>query len=115
MRRTVIRIGLAITAAFLLALVPEVGASASDFDPAYYAARYPDVYEAFGDNPIELYYHYLNFGMTEGRFKNAEEEKEGVASCSIDTYVDVDIENQTVTYFLNGEVVLSCPCVSGRA
>lgn len=113
-RKTLILIGTIITAAFLLAFIPEDKAYAGEFDAAYYAAKYPDVHEAIGDDPIELYYHYLNFGMTEGRFKNAEEEAEGVASCAIDTYVDVDIENQTVTYFVNGEVVLTSPCVTGK-
>ena len=29
------------------------------------------------------------------------------------TYIDVDITNQTLTYFVNGAVVLSTPCVTG--
>lgn len=114
MRKTVITVGATIIAVLFLALIPEFEAGASDFDPAYYAAKYPDVHEAFGDDPLELYNHYLNFGMDEGRFKNAEEEAAGTPSSTIDTYVDVDIENQTVTYYVNGEVVLSSPCVTGK-
>ena len=42
-----------------------------DFDPVYYAATYPDVYAAFGNNANLLYRHYLLFGKAEGRYPNA--------------------------------------------
>ncbi len=93
----------------LIFLFP-VKCSAAGFDPEYYAAKYPDVVAALGDSRQALLDHYLNFGITEGRFQNAEEEAAGTP-CS--TYVDVNIENQTVTYILNGEAVLSSPCVTG--
>ena len=94
--------------------VPAHASDTDDFDADYYAAAYPDVRAVYGNNAVELYHHYLNYGMKEGRFKNAEEEASGVASCSIDTYVDVDIANQTMTYYRDGEVVLTSPCVTGN-
>lgn len=39
----------------------------SKFDPAYYAAVYPDVFAVFGLNPQLLLNHYLTYGMKEGR------------------------------------------------
>jgi len=41
--------------------------AASEFDPAYYAATYPDVTAALGTDPQALLNHYLAFGMAEGR------------------------------------------------
>ena len=78
MRKSIIKVFSIVFAAFVFSLVSAIPASASGFDAAYYAAKYPDVHEAFGDDVIELYNHYLNFGMDEGRFKNAEEEAVGV-------------------------------------
>lgn len=37
------------------------------FDAEYYAAQYPDVAEALGTTEEALYFHYLTFGITEGR------------------------------------------------
>ena len=60
-------------AALLLVLsvlgMASVRAQASDFDPAFYAAQYPDVVAAYGKDPNALYSHYVNFGINEGRFK----------------------------------------------
>jgi lipoprotein-anchoring transpeptidase ErfK/SrfK len=95
--------------AFLILLFP-VKAQASGFDPVYYAQKYPDVVAVVGDSQQALINHYLTFGIGEGRFQNAEEEEAGTP---LNTYVDVDIPNQTVTYILNGESVLSSPCVTG--
>ncbi len=91
-------------------LLFSVSAEASGFDPAYYAEKYPDVVAVVGDSQPALINHYLTFGIGEGRFQNAEEEAAGTP---LNTYVDVDITNQTVTYILNGEAVLSSPCVTG--
>lgn len=41
--------------------------AASEFDPAYYAAVYPDVSLVLGTDPQALLNHYLNYGMAEGR------------------------------------------------
>ena len=56
-------------------------ASAGDFDPAYYAARYPDVAAAFGYDPTLLKMHYDLCGKLEGRFPNAAAEM-GLGSSS---------------------------------
>lgn len=42
-------------------------ASDSDFDAAYYAATYPDVVAALGNNPDTLYKHWTLIGKNEGR------------------------------------------------
>ena len=94
---------------FLIYLFP-VQTKATGFDPVYYAQRYPDVVEALGDSQSALLGHYLTFGINEGRFQNAEEEAAGTP---LSTYVDVNIEGQTMTYFQNGETMLSSPCVTG--
>lgn len=94
----------------LLSLFIPVQSKASGFDPEYYAQKYPDVVAALGDSRQALINHYLTFGINEGRFQNAEEEAAGTP-CN--TYVDVNLETQTVTYILNGEAVLSSPCVTG--
>ena len=41
------------------------------FDPAYYAATYPDVAAVVGNSPKALYAHYLKYGKIEGRKPNA--------------------------------------------
>ena len=41
--------------------------SAGRFDPAYYAATYPDVVAALGTDSQALLNHYLEHGMKEGR------------------------------------------------
>ncbi len=103
---------LALTAALFLAffITSHTTADAAGFDPVYYAAKYPDVAAALGTSQKALINHYLEFGIAEGRFQNAEEELMGIP-CN--TYVDVDLTNQTVTYIVNGQVAFSSPCVSG--
>ena len=41
------------------------------FDPAFYAATYPDVAAAMGTDPAMLYQHYVQFGKAEGRLPYA--------------------------------------------
>ena len=91
-------------------------AKAGDFDPSFYAQQYPDVVAAYGTDPSALYKHYLTFGIQEHRFKNAYE-----AAASADaqvampsTYVDVDLTNQILVYYQQGEVVLTSEIVSGN-
>lgn len=94
-----------------------VKAKASDFDAAYYAAKYPDVVAVYGTDASALYSHYLTFGINENRFKNAEEEKSGkqeITDTSGLTYVDVDIANQTMIFYQAGVPVLSSPIVTGN-
>ena len=45
-----------------------------NFDPKYYAERYPDIVETVGNNDYSLYMHYTSYGIDEGRFPNIEEE-----------------------------------------
>lgn len=113
-------------------------AEVTDFDPVYYAANNPDVVETFGNDPEILLAHYINCGKAEGRFKNLNEEVSGIIvepevavvepepvqpvslvgtvfeNLPYPTYVDVDIDNQTVSYFENNVLVMQSPCVTGK-
>ena len=56
--------------AFLCAIIllcESITAYAASFDPAFYAATYPDVAAVVGTDPQALYDHYINYGMKEGR------------------------------------------------
>ena len=101
------------------------------FDASYYANKYPDVTAALGTDYYALYKHYVTFGIKEGRYQNQYEEDNKIVNSSnldpnnlgslvtklpeYDTYVDVNIDLQMVTYFENGDVKFQSPCVSGRA
>ena len=93
-------------------------ALAGDFDPAFYAEQYPDVVAAYGNDPNALYKHYLTFGIQEHRFKNAYEA--AAAASAVEqvalpsTYVDVDIANQILVYYQQGEAVLVSEIVTGN-
>lgn len=101
---------MACMAAVAVFLASGLEAHASGFDPVYYAERYPDVANAVGTTQKALINHYLTFGIAEGRFQNAAEEAAGTP---LNTYIDVDLENQMVTYILDGNQVFQTPCVSG--
>ena len=105
-----LRIGAAAVILCIGLLTRGITVRASGFDPAYYAAKYPDVSAAVGTSQKALIKHYLTFGIGEGRYQNAEEEAAGKP---LNTYVDVDLTNQTVNYILNGVTVFTSPCVSG--
>lgn len=61
-------IGAAFCTAFLLTGIGAFPASAAQqFDPAYYAASYPDVAAVLGTDPQALLNHYLTCGIYEGR------------------------------------------------
>lgn len=111
-------------------IIPAITADAygPNFDPVYYANKYPDVVQVFGTtDPEVLYKHYLDYGIKEGRFQNVNEENaaKGLLTGILDesvvpvegyetyTYVDVDIEKQLVTYFKKGQIEFQCYCVSG--
>lgn len=94
----------------MVMFTPIIG-HATGFDPEYYARKYPDVVNAVGSSASALVNHYINFGIYEGRFQNEEEENAGTP---LNTYVDVDITNQTVTFVQNGVPILSTPCVTGN-
>ncbi|SFN49334.1 L,D-transpeptidase catalytic domain [Pseudobutyrivibrio sp. UC1225] len=111
-------------------------AEITDFDPVYYAANNPDVVATFGNDPQILMAHYINCGKAEGRYKNLNEELTGIIvepeviepeavetpsligtvfdNLPYPTYVDVDINNQTVSYFENNVLVMQSPCVTGK-
>ncbi len=105
-------------------------AKADGFDAGYYASKYPDVVNELGNDPGVLYQHYMTFGVNEGRFQNRQEEIDSLTGQTSDpapapaqnlaalpgggTYIDVNIASQTVTYYQNGEVKLSTPCVTGN-
>ena len=113
-------------------------AEITDFDPVYYAANNPDVVATFGNDPQILLAHYINCGEAEGRFKNVNEEATGIVvepqvavvepepvqqasligtvfdNLPYPTYVDVDLNNQTVSYFENNVLVMQSPCVTGK-
>ena len=89
---------------------------AGEFDPAFYGAMYPDVVAVYGTDPNALYSHYLTFGIYEKRFKNAQEAATGVIEPVTPPakYVDVDIANQSLVFYQNGEAVISTSIVSGN-
>jgi len=48
----------------------------NEFDPNYYMNKYPDVKKAYGTNSCDLFTHFENYGIKEGRFLNYEVEKQ---------------------------------------
>ena len=108
-----------------------VQAYGPEFDPVYYANKYPDVVAVFGTtDPEVLYKHYLDYGIKEGRYPSAAAEEKvrgystnltGILDESIVpqegyeklTYVDVDIDKQIVTYFYLGKLEWQSYCVTG--
>lgn len=103
-----------------------------NFDPVYYATKYPDVVQVYGTtDPEIMWYHYVNYGAKEGRFQNAYEEltaiyrngATGIIDPSIvpqpgyeaSSYVDVDINKQIVSFFNCGVLEWQAFCVTGTA
>lgn len=109
-RAKAVKAVMAVAVGFFMMLSVSITSRATGFDPEYYARKYPDVVNAVGSSTSALVNHYINFGIYEGRFQNEEEEKAGTP---LNTYVDVDIENQTVTFVQDGVPILSTPCVTG--
>ncbi len=79
-----------------------------DFDPVYYAQKYPEVAQALMNDPYCLYSHYIDIGSRNGYYRNLDEELS-----DLDTYIDIDLENQLVTLYEKGAAVLETACVSG--
>lgn len=52
-------------------LMPMTAFAAEKFDPAFYAATYPDVVNALGTDSNALYNHYVTYGQNEGRLPYA--------------------------------------------
>ncbi|MCR4989786.1 MAG: hypothetical protein K6A38_02865 [Lachnospiraceae bacterium] len=79
---------------FFTMLIPvKTYAEQGKFDPAYYAALYPDVVNALGTDPNVLYEHYVTYGIKEGRipFNGATpgQAVSGIASTSASTTLQV--------------------------
>ena len=108
-----------------------ISVKADGFDANFYAQRYPDVVAELGTDPGILYQHYVTFGKAEGRSQNQQEESAKLQNPNdvanpvavapapavdlpYSTYIDVDIDNQTMTYYENGQVCLQCPVVTGN-
>ncbi len=91
-------------------------AEACDFDAAFYGAMYPDVVAVYGTDPSALYSHYLTFGIHENRFKNAQEAATGIIEPITMplTYIDVDITNQSLIFYQDGQPVITTSIVSGN-
>lgn len=84
MLKIIKRLSLATAVSLALSLSMSVTTFAASFDPAFYAATYPDVSAALGTDSNALYTHYQNHGMKEGRlpYKGAKpgEKVDGIAS-----------------------------------
>ncbi len=55
----------------MMMFVPTQAMAAEKFDPAFYAATYPDVVAVLGTDVNALYNHYLTYGQKEGRMPYA--------------------------------------------
>lgn len=55
----------------MMMFVPAQAMAAEKFDPAFYAATYPDVVAVLGTDVNALYDHYLTYGQKEGRMPYA--------------------------------------------
>lgn len=55
----------------MMMFVPTQVMAAEKFDPAFYAATYPDVVAVLGTDVNALYNHYLTYGQKEGRMPYA--------------------------------------------
>lgn len=58
-------------AAGMMMFVPAQAMAAEKFDPAFYAATYPDVVAVLGTDVNALYDHYITYGQSEGRMPYA--------------------------------------------
>ena len=56
---------------FCIMISSSVCVMAAEFDPEFYANRYPDVVSVLGNSTDALYNHYLTYGMKEGRYPYA--------------------------------------------
>jgi lipoprotein-anchoring transpeptidase ErfK/SrfK len=116
MKRIILTISMCV---LLFSMIGGVSEAAGTFDAAYYARRYPDVVAELGTDPKALYDHYMTFGINEHRFQNAQEEADALAASNaaqnVTKYVDIDIANQTLTLYDNGEIRLQTACVTGTS
>lgn len=72
MRKRIVKVlATAVMIAGMVAFVPVQAKAAEKFDPAFYAATYPDVVAVLGTDVNALYNHYLTYGQNEGRMPYA--------------------------------------------
>lgn len=72
MRKRIVKVlATAVMIAGMVAFVPTQAMAAEKFDPAFYAATYPDVVAVLGTDANALYKHYLTYGQNEGRMPYA--------------------------------------------
>ncbi|WP_029324618.1 L,D-transpeptidase [Butyrivibrio sp. AE3004] len=124
--------------AIMIFATARVNAKADGFDANFYAKKYPDVVAAVGSDAEALYNHYVNFGIKEGRSQNQQEDSakyqamldgqtapptqqtaapaanQPVSGLPYNTYVDIDITSQSMTYYENGQVKLQSAVVTGN-
>ena len=77
--------------------VTTITSFAAEFDPVYYAATYPDVAAAFGNDAQALLNHYLTYGQKEGR-KPSANAAAGEAVTSVKTTTTTTTPAATTTY-----------------
>lgn len=65
--KKVIALGMAVTALAGAALKVSAVSMKDIFDAKYYASKYSDLKEAFGDDEEKLYQHFITYGLKEGR------------------------------------------------
>ncbi len=73
------KIILPVLAAVFIMTLSARGVYGADFDPVYYAQRYPDIANTVGCDEKALLDHYTTVGQKEGRYPNALAECEGRA------------------------------------
>ena len=73
------KIILPVLAAVFIITLSARGVYGADFDPVYYAQRYPDIANIVGCDEKALLNHYTTVGQKEGRYPNALAECEGRA------------------------------------
>ena len=103
---------------------PQQMADGNLFDPAFYAAAYPDVAAVFGTDPNMLYMHYVLAGQAEGRLPYADTGLNIVAAAPMPVnniaQVQIDVfgalvghgnvfENGRITEQYAGYMRIDCP------
>lgn len=90
----------AVTVVCIIMAAPAQAMAAEKFDPAFYAAAYPDVVEALGTDVNALYDHYLTYGQKEGRVPNAN----AAGGVAVDGIVDTAVTVTETAPMMNGIV-----------
>ena len=103
MRRKIIKvIATAGMVAGMMMFVPTRAMAAEKFDPAFYAATYPDVVAVLGTDVNALYNHYLTYGQKEGRMPYAN----AAGGVAVDGIADTTVTVTATTSTTDGIVPL---------